>query len=497
MQQELLPDWLIRRASTDSDVIALQNGTEQLTYHQLYDEAGKLAGALSREGVDPGQRVGILARHGLSFTVAMHALMQLDAVLVPIDCRLTSPEICWQLNNTDVRILLHDEQYKDLAEKVAGELEWDLIYWNLQTKSADGSSLHRTHIDLSDTQVIMHTSGTTGHPKGVMLTYRNHIWMAMASALQLGLQKGDKWLAPTPLFHMSGLGVLMKSVIYGTTAVIHDSFDAQAVNDAIDKEGITLISVVPVMLQRMLEQRGVRPYPSNLRCLLLGGSSAPKPLLEQCAAIGLPVAQSYGLTEACSQVTTLTPQDGLRKIGSYGKPLFPTEVAIVKDGEMVGSGVEGEIIVRGPTISSGYFNNPAATAEAFKEGWLYTGDIGYLDDEGYLYTLDRRKDLIVSGGENVYPAEIEAVLVSHPGIKEVGVVGKHDPTWGQIPVAFVVRKAGEDVTLDDVQSFCRTRIAGYKMPKQVFLVDELPRNASGKLLREKLRENLGQRRERQ
>jgi o-succinylbenzoate---CoA ligase len=182
LQYEILPDWLTRRASTDGDVIAIQNGRDYLTYRQLYDEAGKLAGALSRAGVDRGQRVAVLARHGLSFAVAMHALMQLDAILVPINCRLTGPEISWQLSNTGARILLHDEQYKELAGKVTRELESNLILLNLQAKLTDGPHLHRTHIDLSNTHVIMHTSGTTGHPKGVMLTYRNHIWMAMASA---------------------------------------------------------------------------------------------------------------------------------------------------------------------------------------------------------------------------------------------------------------------------------------------------------------------------
>ena len=487
MSHQRLPDWLKRQASTYPDIIAIQNGSTSLTYGQLYHDVGKLAGALALSGVDTGQRVAILARHGISFAVGMHALMQLDAILVPINYRLTSREIAWQLQNADVHLLLYDEQYAELAHKVADELPVPLSLWNLQTHPTEDTPVYRTHVNLSNTQVIMYTSGTTSHPKGVMLTYENHLWMAMASALQLGLHNNDKWLAPTPLFHMSGLGVLMKSVIYGTTAVLHDTFDPDAVNHTIDNDGITLISVVPVMLQRMLEARGGRPYPRHLRCVLLGGSSAPKPLLEQCARIGLPVAQSYGLTEACSQVTTLSPHEGLRKAGSYGKPLFPTEVAIVKDNELVGPGVEGEIIVRGPTVSPGYFNNPEATAKAFKDGWLYTGDVGYLDEDGYLYTLDRRKDLIVSGGENVYPAEVEAVLLTHPAVADAGVVGFEDPTWGQAPVAFIKLRLAAEVTTEELQAFCRDRLAGYKVPKRIFWVDSLPRNASGKLMRGKLR----------
>ena len=325
-------------------------------------------------------------------------------------------------------------------------------------------------IDLDAIHSIVYTSGTTGRPKGALLTFGNHWWSAVGSALNLGLLPEDRWLAPLPLFHVGGLSILVRSVVYGIPAIVLERFDAAAVNRAIDDERATIVSVVAAMLQRMLAERGDRPYPPWLRCVLLGGGPAPRPLLEECAGRGLPVVQTYGLTEAASQVATLAPEDALRKLGSAGKPLMPTELRI--DG--------GEILVRGPTVSPGYWNHRTER----EDGWLRTGDLGRLDDEGYLYVLDRREDLIVSGGENVYPAEVEAVLLAHPLVEEAAVVGRADQRWGAVPIAFV--RARGEVSSEELLSFCRARLAGYKVPGAIRLVDALPRNAAGKLLRREL-----------
>jgi O-succinylbenzoic acid--CoA ligase len=238
-----------------------------------------------------------------------------------------------------------------------------------------------------------------------------------------------------------------------------------------------------------------RGFPATLRCVLLGGSAAPKALLQRCQDLGIPVAQTYGLTEANSQVTTLRPEDGLRKLGSSGKPLPLTEVRVITEaGEPAEPFQPGEILVRGPTVISKYLNNEAASSDSFQDGWFRTGDIGYLDDEGYLFVLDRRTDLIVSGGENVYPREIENVLSTHPLVVDVGVAGREDATWGQVPVAFVqVREPDRPGVEEDLRQYCRERLAGYKVPKEFIFVDALPRNASGKLLRRNLREWLNTR----
>jgi O-succinylbenzoic acid--CoA ligase len=328
-----------------------------------------------------------------------------------------------------------------------------------------------------------------GRPKGVMLTYGNHLWSAVGSALNLGLRGDDRWLACLPLFHVGGLAILMRSVIYGVSVVLQRGFDPAAVNRAIDDEGVTIVSLVSSMLQRMLEARGERPYPPGLRCVLVGGGPVPRPLLEECARRGVPAVQTYGLTEAASQVATLAPEDALRKLGSAGKPLLPIELRIEgEDGKVLPAGEPGEIVVRGPVVTPGYLNRPEETKRVLRDGWLHTGDFGRLDEEGYLYLLDRREDLIVSGGENVYPAEVEEVLESHPAVLEVGVAGLADERWGRLVAATVVLRPGEAASEEELLAFCRARLAPYKLPKRLRFADGLPRNASGKLLRRALRE---------
>lgn len=301
----------------------------------------------------------------------------------------------------------------------------------------------RAAIDLAAPHCIIYTSGTTGRPKGAVLTYGNHFWSAVQSALNLGLHRDDRWLCCVPLFHVSGLSIVFRSVIYGIPMVLHRRFDPAAVNASIERHRVTVISVVATMLQRMLDERGPRPYPEHLRCVLLGGGPAPRPLLEACAARGIPVVQTYGMTETASQFATLAPADALRKLGSAGKPLFFNRLRIVDErGRDLPPGQVGEIAVQGPTVSPGYHRRPDATARTWREGWFHTGDLGYLDEEGYLYVADRRDDLIISGGENVYPAEVEAVLLAHPAVEEAGVVGVPDPEWGQVPVAVVRLRPG-------------------------------------------------------
>jgi len=243
-----------------------------------------------------------------------------------------------------------------------------------------------------------------------------------------------------------------------------------------------------VMLQRMLTTLEVQKavYPSTLRCVLLGGGPAPQPLLAACAAHNIPVVQTYGMTETCSQAVTLAPADALRKLGSAGRPLSSVQLRIMHDEEEAKVGEAGEIQLKGPTITPGYADRPEATAKAFQDGWLATGDIGYLDAEGYLYMLDRRSDLIISGGENVYPAEIESVLLSHPAVAEAGVCGQPDAQWGQVPIAFARLKDGNSVSTENLMEYAAQHLARYKQPRAVYIVDELPHNASGKLLRREL-----------
>jgi O-succinylbenzoic acid--CoA ligase len=484
-----MPDWLSRRAALSPEQPALLAGGVRWTFAGLDRLVVSTARRLAALGVAPGDRVAALQGNGPDFVALVHAVARIGAVLVPLNTRLAPPELAWQLVDAGARLLIHDDPHASAA-RAAARLAPDLLL----VPAADGAEAGddrpnplRDWIDLTAVHSIVYTSGTTGRPKGAMLTYGNHWWSAVGSALNLGNHHDDRWLAVLPLFHVGGMSILMRSVIYGITAVVHPTFDPAAANRAIDEDGITIVSVVSVMLQRMLDERGARPYPGSLRCVLLGGGPAPRALLEACAHRSVPVVQTYGLTETASQVATLAPTDALRKLGSAGKPLLPNELRIDRDGVSAPPGESGEILVRGPTVTSGYVNRPEETTRVIRDGWLHTGDIGYLDGEGYLYVLDRRDDLILSGGENVYPAEVESVLLTHPGIEEAAVVGVPDARWGQAPMAAVRVREGMTLGEREVIAYCRERLARYKVPTCVRFVGSLPRNAAGKLLRGVLR----------
>jgi O-succinylbenzoic acid--CoA ligase len=448
-----VPDWLRQRAHVTPDRLALLVPDDSVgwSFAELDRRVDDAACALRQRGVAANQRVGVLARNGPGFVLAVHALMRLGAVLVPINTRLTSPEVEWQRRDAELSHVLDDDTLAQIL------------------RAPDGPRLDR-EFDLDEPHSILYTSGTTGRSKGAILTYGNHWWSAVASALNLGVAPGDRWLACLPLFHVGGLSILLRSVAYGITAEVHPRFDPSSVNGAIDA-GVTQVSVVSTMLDRMLVQRGDQPYPPTLRCLLLGGGPAPLPLLERAARLNAPVVQTYGLTETASQIVTLAPEDAIRKLGSAGKPLMGSEIRIEPD---------GEICVRGPTVSPGYLHQPP------RGGWMGTGDLGYLDDDGFLYVLDRRDDLIVSGGENVYPAEVEAALILHPAVEEAGVVGIPDPEWGRTVAAAIKLHPGRSATEHELIEFCRKHLAGYKVPRRIELRESLPRNAAGKLLRREL-----------
>ncbi|MDO8612705.1 MAG: o-succinylbenzoate--CoA ligase [Dehalococcoidia bacterium] len=488
------PEWLRQRARISPGRLALLCGEERLTFAELDRRVSAVSRGLAAAGVRPGERVALLAGNGAAFVHMVHAVPRLGAVLVPLNIHLTVPELLYQVEDCEPVLLVHDEANEEKAAALStarlslSRLSLTGLVQEASRASAPGGDTEDL-IDLSALYTIVYTSGTSGAPKGAMLTFGNHWWNALASVLNLGLREDDRWLACLPLFHVGGLAILLRSVIYGIPVVLHESFDAATVNRAIDEDGVTIVSLVPTMLARLLEERGGRPLPAHLRGLLVGGGPLPMSLLEECVRIGWPVAPTYGLTEAASQVATLTPDEALGKMGSAGKPLFPTQVQIGGEGgKEAPPGVPGEILVRGPTVTPGYFRRPRDSAEALRGGWLHTGDIGYLDADGYLHVLDRRDDLIVSGGENVYPAEVEEVLRAHPDVLDAGVTGLPDETWGQMVVAAVILREPARTSEEALLAFCRERLAPYKVPKELRFVTNLPRNAAGKLLRRELRQ---------
>ncbi|WP_078379287.1 o-succinylbenzoate--CoA ligase [Sutcliffiella halmapala] len=484
-----VPNFLVKRASLTPNRIAYEIEEEKVTFADLHNQATIIAGKLAFLGVKKGDIISIFMKNSIELVEVIFALKHIGAITVLHNLRLTSQELAFQMEDAGTRFLITDE------ERIAHLNDYLLIHQEniLSIKkvkqSSEGAVVIQEEFDLDSVDTIMYTSGTTGHPKGVKQTYGNHFWSATGSALNLGLHENDAWLAAVPLFHISGLSILMRGVIYGMRVILHERFDGQKVNLDIRDKGVTIVSVVSTMLRTLLDELGEKKYPSTFRCMLVGGGPVPLPMLEECEKKEIPVFQTYGMTETCSQIVTLSPEAALTKIGSAGKALFPCQLKIMDEGKEAAAGHAGEIVVKGPNVTPGYFQNVGATNKAMKDGWFHTGDIGFLDEDGFLFVLDRRSDLIISGGENVYPAEIESVLLAHPGIKDVGVTGVDEVKWGQVPIAFVV-KGQSKVMEEEVLQFVSQRLAGYKVPKRIILVDSLPRNAANKLLRRKLVELL-------
>lgn len=503
---EEFPDWLTHRALATPTRMALMADGRTWSFAELDAEAMRLARALAGIGVLPGDRVATLLRNGASAAVLPHAVLRLNATLVPLNVRLSEAEVAWLIGDAAPRVVIVDGRTAPLLGQARREHP-HLAAASIDAAGAtmlgdshpldrapDVETVMRLRHDPAHVLAIVYTSGTTGQARGAMLTVANFWWSATGSALNLGTHVDDRWLVCLPLFHVGGLSILLRAAIYGIAAIVHDGFDEIEVNRAIDDDGVTMVSVVAVMLQRMLDARGARPWPPSLRCVLLGGGPAPRPLLARCASSRMPVVQTYGLTETTSQVATLAPEDALIRLGAAGRLLYPNELRIMSDdGFVVGSDTDGEIVVRGPVVMAGYAGHPDATARAVVGGWLHTGDIGRIDADGYLYVLDRRDDLIISGGENVYPAEVEAVLLAHPWVAEAGVVGVPDSAWGQRIVAVVclASDANGAMAADTLRAHCRSHLGAYKVPREINIAAEpLPRTASGKLRRARLREQI-------
>jgi O-succinylbenzoic acid--CoA ligase len=476
--------WLERAAATAPAAFALETPAGSCSNTELLARARAGAGELAARGARRGERVAIALPAGLDFACALHACLLLGAVAVPVDLRLGERE----------------------REAIVGTAAV-LVDEPLGSETAEGMPAGAVH-DLDAVAAVIHTSGTTSAPKPVELTYGNFLWSALGSAVALGLEPGERWLCNLPPSHVGGLSILMRSAIYGTTAVVHERFDTELTLRALtaSSEGgreprsagpVTLVSLVATTLARLLDAGLERP--PALRAALTGGGPVPAALLDRARAAGVPVSLTYGLTEACSQVTTLplgasgdpsataadvatharlipaaigpprSPSTASLAAPTAGPPLFCTRVRIAEN---------GEIEVAGPTVARGV---------AGADGWLRTGDLGRLNMEGNLQVTGRKADTIVSGGENVAPTEVEAVLEEHPGVLEAAAIGCADERWGEAVTALVVARAGAELRGEELREHCAARLASYKVPKQVVLVGgPLPRTRSGKLLRREL-----------
>ncbi|MBM3287684.1 MAG: o-succinylbenzoate--CoA ligase [Candidatus Eisenbacteria bacterium] len=445
---------------------------------QLEEEVLAVARRLLALGVRPGDRVGMLAPGSIDWALLAHAIPRIGAVLVPLHARLAQEEVSRQIGEANLSLLLH-----------GGEADLDdatLLSINVEDFRAIAPSAAIPPQDLDPERVstILFTSGSSGRPRGVMLTRRNHLVSAAASSRVLGLGPEDRWLCCLPLYHVGGLNILYRCLQAGASVLLHDSFDPAQANRAIDREGVTLVSLVSVMLRRMLEERRGRPFPPALRAILVGGGPVEDGLIDACPQ----ALATYGLTETCSHVTLVRPGSGTAERHSAGPPLPGIDVRIVDDGgAALPAGSPGAIEVRGPIVMQGYLNE---STPSVVDGWLRTGDLGFLDAAGCLRVAGRSTDLIISGGENIHPAEIEAALLGIPGVEEAAVIGIPDDAWGEVPLAVVARRRSEAVSEESMREaiarHLAERLARFKIPLIVF-VSEIPRLPNGKPDRAEIR----------
>jgi fatty-acyl-CoA synthase len=501
-----LGNWLYQRALRTPHRKALTFEGITLTYGQLQDRIDRLANGLRASGVCQGDRVGFLGYNQPAFLESLFAAARLGAIFVPLNFRLSGPELGYMIGDAGVHTLIVDVPHRPVIDAIRHDLPCRRFFsadqpaegWPSIQALIEAHAPIRTAIAVAedDTAVIMYSSGTTGRPKGAMLTHGNIWWNNINVLLTYDLREDDVSLLIAPLFHIGGLNV--NSLIIwqkGGHIVLHRGFDAARCLDDIAEYRITLLFGVPAMLLFISQQPGFATADlSSLNAIVCGGAPVPEPLLRLYAARGVPINQGYGLTETSPFVTFLAPEWGTAKLGSAGRAPIFSEVRIVDaDGREIRQPREnGEVITRGPNIMKGYWNNPEATAAAIDgEGWFHTGDIGYLDEDGFLFIADRLKDMVITGGENVYPAEVESALYSHPAIAEIAVIGLPDQQWGEAVVAIVSLKPDATLELEELRNFASDRLARYKLPRRLEIIEAMPRNPAGKVLKFQLRARFG------
>lgn len=502
---------LARHALMQPDATALRHLGKTTTWRELDERVNALAGALSRRGVSFGDRVLILMLNRTEYVEAFLAVNKLGAVAVPVNFRMTPPEIAFLVGDCQAKVVITEAVLANVATAVrdidstlttvivaGGATENDLIgYDDLIAES--GAAATVVDIPNDSPALIMYTSGTTGRPKGAVLTHTNIAGQALTFLFTNGADiNHDVGFIGVPMFHIAGIGNMIPGLLLGRPTVIYPlgAFNPDELLDVLEAEQVTGIFLVPAQWQAVCAAQRARPRQLRLRVLSWGAAPASDTLLRQMAETfpGTQILAAFGQTEMSPVTCMLLGEDAIRKLGSVGK-VIPTVSARVVDEDMndVPVGQVGEIVYRAPTLMAGYWNNPQATAEAFTGGWFHSGDLVRQDEEGYVWVVDRKKDMIISGGENIYCAEVENALAAHPAIAEVAVIGRPDEKWGEVPVAVVALGAADQTDLDlrELDAFLDERLARYKHPKAVEVVDTLPRNPAGKVLKTELRARFG------
>ena len=508
MRNEGVGSWTARRARKTPDAPAIRYAGAMLTYAGLDDRVRRLARALRQLGTTPGSRVAYLGPNHPAFLETMFATWSAGAIFVPLNMRLAGPELAYQLADCGAALLVYAPEQAAvvaglrgqpgrgadlhhlvaLARPAAGDHDYESLLGGPAAEPAD------LPVSLDDPCLIMYTSGTTGRAKGATLTHRNITWNAINAVVDADFRADEVALAVAPLFHTAALNMLcLPTMLKGGTVAIEPAFEPDRVLELIARDRVTSMFGVPAIYDAMAAAPGwADADTSSLRMLLCGGAPVPDATIRRYTSRGLTFIQGYGMTETSPGALLLDAEHALAKAGSAGVPHFFTDVRVVgPDGAQAGPGQRGEIIVAGPNVMAGYWGQPDASAAVLADGWLHSGDVGTADEDGYVSVVDRIKDVIISGGENIYPAEVENALLSHPAVADCGVIGIPDPRWGEVGRAVVVLRAGQSVPEADILGFLDGRLARYKIPKSVHFATGLPRTATGKILKKQLRETHG------
>lgn len=502
--------WFAERARRGGSRTALSFEGRSWTYDEFAAGIDRCAALLAQAGIADGRRVAYLGFNHPHFFIALFATARLGGIFVPLNFRLTGPELEYIVNDAGAHVLLVDAHHVPVIEPIRAALRCEHTWcahgeppgragWPDLATAWSALAPHDgppAAPSADEVAMLMYTSGTTGRPKGAMLTHGNFYWNHVNELVTIDVSRDDVLIVFAPVYHIGGLNVLtLTMLLKGAHVVLHRQFDPALILDDIVRYHASVIFAVPAMLLFMSQHPQFADADlTSLRLISCGGAPCPEPLLRLFGARGIDVQQGYGLTETAAMASTLTPEFSAARLGSVGRPAMLTQMRLIDAaGRVIDEvGARGEICVRGPNVTRGYWNQPEATRAAIDdEGWFRTGDVGYFDEEGFWYVCDRVKDMIISGGENVYPAEVESVLHGHPAIAEIAVVGAPDEKWGETVVAIAALRPGASLTLEELQAFGGERLARYKIPRRLQVVDALPRNPTGKILKYRLREALG------
>jgi fatty-acyl-CoA synthase len=499
-------DWIQRHAERTPEKLALvdvHTGRE-LTYAQFNERANRGASFLRDTlSIRPGDRVAILAKNSASYYEVLFACSKMGAILNTLNWRLTVPELAFILSDCAPRVLIYEPEFSEAVDALRPQIDAESYVvmgdeapegeWTYETALVAGTpeGVEAPRLKYTDTWAILYTSGTTGRPKGAQVTYGNFFYNAIGIGQAIDLTSQDVNLNVLPTFHAGGLGLYACPTFHaGGTVVVMRDFDPADLLRLIEAWRVTVLLLVPSIYLVLAQFPDFDEYDlSSVKSWASGGSALPPALVHQYAEKGITVQQGFGMTETGPTVFLILKENAVRKAGSVGRPVLHTDVTIQdRQGNILGPGEVGELCIRGGNVITGYWNRPEATAQALVDGWLHSGDAAKYDEEGFYYIVDRWKDMFISGGENIYPAEVENVIYDHPAVAEVAVIGVPHPKWQEVGHAVVVVKEGDTLTEEEVIEFCQGKLARYKIPKSVSFAEALPRTAAGKVLKRTLRE---------